>query len=330
MLILVAALFWSTTGIAGQLLPDVPARTIGALRLVLGAAVLAFMTLIPSQRTDDWARLDWSSRRIVVVAGFCTALFQVCFFTAVRLTGAALGPLAVLASAPIWAALIEWRTKGERPTRRWYTGTALAVVGAGLISISGHEISVQVGGLACAVIAGACYAGYSNSTRVLGQRGANRLWVVRTTLAVGGVLICPLLLFAEFTPLWNTRGVLIVAWLGLAGTALPYIAFVAGLKYATARTAASFGLAQPLAGAVLAVAILHEPMTPPFILAAVLLIGGLAVISLPGRAPATASTSADAPQVSSAPRPHSDRVPPSPAPAAAQGEAYARRDLSGP
>lgn len=281
-----AALFWSTTGIAGELLPDVPTPTVAALRLVLGAAVLALLVLVPSQRTGDWAKLDRSARRLVFVAGFCTGLFQITFFTAVRLTGAALGPLAVLASAPVCAALIEWKTKGERPARRWYLGTALAVAGVAVMSVAGQEISVQIGGLASAIVAGACYAGYSSTTRVLGQRGAARPWVVRTTLGVGALLIAPLLLFADVSALANTRGVLVAGWLAIFGTALPYLAFVGGLKYATARTAATLGLAQPLAAAVLAVAILHEPITPPLAGAAVLLVCGLVVVSLPGRVPA--------------------------------------------
>jgi DME family drug/metabolite transporter len=281
MLVLIAALLWSTTGIAGEMLPKVPPVTIGALRLVLGAAVLSLLIFLPSQRAGDWSRLDWAGRRLVVVAGFCTALFQVCFFVAVRLTGAALGPLAVLASAPVWAALIEWLVKHERPAVRWYAGTGLAVAGTGLISIAGSSISVQIGGLASAIVAGACYAGYSNSTRMLGQRGANRTWVVRITLTAGAAAISPLLFWADFSALANTRGVLIIAWLAIAGTALPYIAFVAGLKYATARTAASFGLAQPLAGTLLAVIFLHESLTVPLVIAAALLILGLVVISVP-------------------------------------------------
>jgi len=283
LLVLIAAVLWSTTAIAGQLLPAVPPPTIGALRLVLGAAVLALLALVPSQRTGDWSRLDRSGRHLVLIAGFCTALFQVCFFGAVRLTGAAVGPLAVLASAPAWAALIEWLVKRERPVKRWYLGTALAVAGVGVLSIAGHEISVQIWGLISAVIAGACYAGYSNTTRMLGQRGAGRTWVVRTSLAVGAVLICPLLFFADFEPLANTRSLWIVGWLAVAGTALPYLAFVAGLRYAPARTAATLGLAQPLTGTVLAVIVLHETVTPMLWVAAALLISGLTVVSLPGR-----------------------------------------------
>lgn len=284
MMILIAALLWSTTGVAAELLPDVPVYTIGALRLIVGAVVLAFVAFIPSQRTGDWTRLDRLGRGLVILAGLCAATFQIAFFGAVRLTGAALGPLVVLASAPIWAALVEWLVKHERPSARWYTGTAIAIAGAALLSTAGHEISVQIGGLACGIVSGACYAGYSNTTRMLGQRGANRLWIVRTSVTVGAVLCCPLLLFTDFGPLANARAVLIITWLAVPGTALAYLAFVAGLRYATARTAASLGLAQPLVGALLAVAILDEPMTPPLAASAILLIGGLAVISVPGRA----------------------------------------------
>lgn len=272
---------------------------------MLGAALLALLILMPSQRTGNWSRIDRPGRRLILLAGFCTALFQVSFFGAVRLTGAAVGPLAVLASAPAWAALIEWLTKRERPAKRWYLGTALAVAGVGVLSMAGQEILVQIWGLVSAVVAGACYAGYSSSTRVLGQRGGGRIWVVRTTLGVGAVLICPLLLVADFEPLANTRSLLIIGWLALAGTALPYLAFVAGLRYAPARTAATLGLAQPLTGAALAVLVLHESVTPMLGVAAVLLISGLAVVSLPGRTqpaavPATVPTVSDTPTMVSA------------------------------
>ncbi|GAA2482884.1 DMT family transporter [Streptomyces gobitricini] len=292
LLVLAAALMWSTTGIAGQLLPDVSPATIATLRLTLGAAVLCLTLLFASQRGGaGWRSLNRQQKGIICLAGVCTAAFQIFFFFSVRMTGAALGTLTVLTSAPLCAAVIDWLSRGERPSSRWYVGTALAVTGVFLLTFDGGD-SLRMGGVALAVLCGACYAGYSATTGALVKTGVPRTFVVRTSLTIGGVMLAPILLGADYGSLGDTRSVAIVAWLAVVGTALPYLAFVAGLQYTAARTAASVGLAQPLAAAVLALVVLHEPFTAPMIAATALLVVGLLVVSLPGRDKAAAGGTA--------------------------------------
>ncbi|HET8662207.1 MAG TPA: DMT family transporter [Micromonosporaceae bacterium] len=281
LLVLAAALLWSTTGIAGQMLAPTPPSTVAALRLVLGAAALVLMAPLLGQRGGRWRDLSSSSRWILLLAGVCTAAFQLCFFSAVRITGASVGTLTTLAAAPVFAALIDWRVRRERPGRAWYVGTALSTAGVALVTVSGGDVSVRFAGVALATLCGLCYAGYSSTTGALARQGLSRAGVVRISLSIGAVLIAPVLVGADLRPLGNTRDLLIVGWLAVAGTALPYLAFVAGLRYAAARTAASVGLAQPVAAAVLAVLILHEPVTLSLGIAAALLAAGLIVVTSP-------------------------------------------------
>jgi DME family drug/metabolite transporter len=295
LLILIAALLWSTTGIAGQLLLDTSPTTIAAVRLVLGAVVLAMTALLPGSRSANWLRRPRQIQLLVVAAGVCTASFQLSFFSAVRITGAALGTLTTLASAPVFAALFDWLFRRERPAAAWYVGTVLAVAGVSILTWSGGGQPLKIIGLLLAAFCGACYAGYSSCTGTLARRGIPLAAVVRTSLAVGAVLLVPVLVMSDLRSLANTGNVLVVAWLVVVGTVLPYLAFVGGLRHAPARTAATLGIAQPFGATVLAVLILGEPVTRQTAIAATLMIGGLIVVSWPRQRqdePATANATA--------------------------------------
>jgi DME family drug/metabolite transporter len=73
---------------------------------------------------------------------------------------------------------------------------------------------------------------------------------------------------------------LLVAWLALAGTAAAYAAFVHGLDRTSASTAGTLSLAEPLLAAAAGVLVLHERLSPSATLGCLILLAGLAVVTL--------------------------------------------------
>ncbi len=74
-------------------------------------------------------------------------------------------------------------------------------------------------------------------------------------------------------------------WLGPVTAALAYWFFVTGLRRVSAATAGTLSLAEPLVAAVLAVVVLGERLSAPVTAGAVLLLGGLVIVSRPPRQP---------------------------------------------
>lgn len=61
------------------------------------------------------------------------ACYQPLFFTAVSMTGIAIGTIITLSSAPIIAGFLEWLFGKKRPSPRWWMATGLSIAGCLLL-----------------------------------------------------------------------------------------------------------------------------------------------------------------------------------------------------
>jgi len=133
--VLGAAVLFGTTGTAQALGPaGTTPLGVGAVRLALGGAVLLGVLPLLGGRSGRAVAL-WRSP-LGLAAGVCTALYQLCFFAAVKTTGVALGTLLTIGSGPVFAGLLALFLLGEnarsfldhrdRPVRR---GAGVAVRG---------------------------------------------------------------------------------------------------------------------------------------------------------------------------------------------------------
>jgi DME family drug/metabolite transporter len=232
-------------------------------------------------------------------AGAAAALYQAAFFQAVASTGVAVGTLTVLGSAPIACGLLARWWIAEALPGRWVAATACAIAGCALLVLPDASGTVHPIGVALAAIAGACYGIYTVSAKRLLGAGHDPLAVLATSLAVGAVLLAPLLIGA-LRPLLALRGVVLVAWLGIVTTALAYVLFARGLGRVAVATAGTLSLAEPLTAATLGVAVLGER---PALIAgagATLLLTGLIIAALAARATTAAPIGSAAHQASAA------------------------------
>src|SRR5665647_1236975 len=152
--VLGAAVLFGTTGTAQALGPaGTTPLGVGAVRLALGGAVLLGMLPLLGGRPGRAVTL-WRSP-LGLAAGVCTAIYQLCFFAAVKAAGVALGTLVTIGSGPVFAGLLALFLLGEKPARSWITATSLCVVGLGLLAADGAgQAGVQVVGLFLALGAG--------------------------------------------------------------------------------------------------------------------------------------------------------------------------------
>jgi drug/metabolite transporter, DME family len=279
-LVLTAAVLFGTTGTAQALGPtDTTPLGVGATRLLIGGVALLAVLPLLGVRPTDAIRLWWSP--IAVLAGVCTALYQVCFFAAVSDAGVALGTLVTIGSGPVFAGMLARLLLGERLAVSWVAAIALCVGGLTLLTLDGAgQIDAGVIPLLLALAAGLAYAGYTVAAKRLTTAGENSSAVMASAFALGGLLLVPVLLTQPLGWLATPAGVTMALYLGLATTSLAYVLFGKGLAVLPAGPVTTLVLAEPLVATTLGVTLLDERLAPLGLIGAALVFVGLALQGL--------------------------------------------------
>ena len=279
--VICAALLFGTTGTAQVLGPSASSVVVGASRVVLGGALLlAFAALARRLRVGGPTAL-------VLVAGVCVAVYQVSFFAAIADTGVAVGTVAALGSAPVWAGLLARRFAGERLDRRWAAATGLASLGVGVLILGGSSGGdVSAPGVGLALVAGAGYAGYAVAGKRMLDAGGTPEGVMAAVFAAGGLLLLPVLILGPTGELAGPGGLAMVLYIAAVPTALAYVLFARGLERIGAGETATLTLAEPLTATLLGVLVLGERPGAAAALGGVCVLSGLALLALRSPGPA--------------------------------------------
>lgn len=295
--VLAAALLFGTTGTSMALGPDdTTPLSVGAVRLVIGGTGLAIIAFVLARRharhaTRPAPRPGIRPVALMVLTGFCLALYQPLFFLGTERNGVAVGTVVALGSAPILAGLLEWVLTRRVPSTTWMLATALATVGVVLLGFGGEAASSAGGGgtdpigLLASVGAGATFAVIANTQRRLLDEGWDPFTVVGAMGASSAVISALVLPFVDLTWLATTAGLVMALWLGLATISIAYVMFTWGLGGLTAATAATLTLGEPLTASILGIVVLGERLSALAIIGLVVLAGGLALLAWGSRAP---------------------------------------------
>lgn len=249
-LVVAAAVLWGTTGTA-QALGEAAGSplSVGAIRLLIGAGGLLALA---------WRKLRVPPPGWLAISSVAMATYQISFFTGVARTGVALGTVIAIGTAPIFAGLLAWVVRGERPTSRWVMATALAV--AGVLLVVGRPDDADLIGVGAAVGAGLSYAVYALGSKHLVER-IDPTAAMAVAFSVAAVILLPFLLSADVTWLSTPRGLSAALWLGLVATTGSYVLFARGLRGVPVGHAATLSLAEPATAALAGVAVLGERPT---------------------------------------------------------------------
>jgi len=253
-----AALLFGTTGTAQALGPDATTPLgVGAVRLAVGG--LALLAVLPLLGGRPGAAVSLWRTPAGLLAGGCTALYQVCFFAGVERVGVALGTLVTIGSGPVFAGLLAAVVLRERPARSWAVATALCVVGLSLLALSGgRSQEVEPAGIALALASGLAYAAYTVVAKQLISAGSPSAEVMASAFGLGGVLLLPLLAFQPLAWLATPGGLALALYLGLVTTTIGYVLFGRGLAVLPAGPVTTLVLAEPLVATALGVGLLDE------------------------------------------------------------------------
>ena len=270
--------------------------SIGAARIVVAGVLLVLIAALsrgvggagdPSRGADfrRLLRVRGRGRLALALGAAGVAGYQICFFSAVRQTGVAIGTVVAIGSGPVFAGLISALTGSARLSLRWLIATTGAIAGCVVLLTGGRAAGVQLAGAGLALAAGLCYACYAVAAAGLIAGGAAGRSVMAIMFGGGALVLLPVLLTGPVGWLLTLRGAVVVFELSVLATAVAYLLYGYGLRTVQVPVAVTLGLAEPVVAALLAVAVLDERLTGTAI-AGLLLVGlalALLVVPVPGR-----------------------------------------------
>jgi DME family drug/metabolite transporter len=268
-----ACLCFGTSGTAQALGPDNSSPlVVGAARLLLGA--IGLFALIKFREPKNLPR------NLLWIGALAVALFQVTFFSGVRLTGVAMGTVIALGSAPAITAILNWLIYKKLPTIRWIFATCVTAAGITLLFLSKDEIKIDLAGVLLSLGAGASYASYALVSKELLNKGVTPNVVMSTLFIRGAVLTAPLLLLLLNDSAWFFKldSFAMILWLSFVSLTLAYFLYIRGLAQTSTSNAATITLIEPVTATFLAAVILREAITVGQWIGIGLVIAGLALV----------------------------------------------------
>lgn len=205
------------------------------------------------------------------------ALYQPLFFSAVTLTGVAIGTVVAIGSAPILSGFLEWVYRRKRPPMIWWCSTLLSIFGCLLLFMNKDAVQVDPVGLFLALGAGLSFAGYTLVSRELVAKYSS-ISVVAIVFTLSGILLSPFLFVFDMSWLASSRGVVVSLHLGIVATGIAYLLFAKGLTHVSSSTAVTLSLAEPLTAALLGVFIVGETLSLISWVGMILLLIGIGIL----------------------------------------------------
>jgi len=282
---LAAAVLWGTTGTA-QTIAGAQSSPywIGALRLAIASAFFAGLVFFGrSSESHDHSRLR-SAWPWIALGGFAMAAYNLCFFAGVKATGVATGTAVAIGSGPVWAGLLQALISRRPPGPLWWLGTALAVMGIGLM-LSGTSSGTRFDavGLAFCLAAGLAYASYTIvSKHLIGI--SSPVMATFSVFTMAAVIAVPVAALTAGTFTASSSSWFMVAYLGLIATGISYLLFSHALRHVSAATGVTLAMAEPVTAFVLAIVVVGErPGAAAFGGLALVIAGLLLVVWLESR-----------------------------------------------
>jgi drug/metabolite transporter (DMT)-like permease len=262
---------------------DVSPSTGVVFRCVFGLPVLVAVALLERRR---FGPLPTATVRLAAVAGVFFAGDLLFWHHAIEAVGAGLatvlGNLQVLV-----VGLVAWIVFRERPSRSVLGALPVVIVGVALISGavgSGAYGSAPALGVVLGLATACCYAGYLLVIRRGGhdlRRPAGPVAIATASTAIVAVLVGLVGGDLDLAPAGPS-----LAWLailGLTSQSAGYLLISLSLPRLPAVVTSIILLAQPVATVVLSMILLGESPSVTQLAGVALVVGGIAIATLPGR-----------------------------------------------
>ncbi len=281
-----AALFGASVVATRVAVGSIPPLSLAFLRFGQGGLILLIFLLILK---PDLLRIQWNDLPYLALLGAVLfTIFPITFNVGLKYTEASRGAL-MLATLPLWSALLARIAKSEQLTLRQVGGIILTLSGVAFV-LAERGLTWQGGGRALlgdllmllTAICGAIYG-------VLAQKMLKKYRAITVTtyaMLTGTCLLIPAAfvegLFQALTQI-NLQAVSLILFLGICGGALGYFLWTFALAHLTPTQVAVYINLNPMVAAILGAALLAEKLTLVFIAGFVAVLIGVLLVNWPKR-----------------------------------------------
>jgi drug/metabolite transporter (DMT)-like permease len=282
-----AVLFGSSVVAVRVAVQEVPPLSLAVLRFGQGGLLLVFVLLLVGGR--DVLRVKWRDLPLLVLLGaIFFAVFPVTFNASLRLIEASRGAL-LLATIPLWSALLARISRSERLAPRQVVGVLISLAGVGLAlaerGVGGQGGLGTLAGDALMLVTALCGAAYG----VLAQRAFARyaaLTVTAYAMVLGTLLLLPAAVAEGLVgvfPQLDRQTVALLVFLGVFGGALGFFLWTFALTRLTPTQVAVYINLNPLVAILLAAVLLAERLTIVFATGFGAVLVGVLLVNWPKR-----------------------------------------------
>ncbi|MGH7575104.1 MAG: EamA family transporter [Longimicrobiales bacterium] len=304
-------IIWGSTYLAIRFaIETLPPFLMAGVRFVIAGALLYAWTVRRSGRRPE--RGEWKAAIIIGALLLLGGNGGVVWAEQTVPSGVA---ALIVAIVPCWMVLLDWaRPGGSRPAAQVGLGLILGLAGVALLvgpsSLAGGMGVDTIGSIALVFAslswaAGSIYARQTKPPAVPLQATAMQM------LAGGALLIFAGVLAGETASVdlsrVSARSAAAFLYLIAFGSIVGYSAYAWLLRKSTAARVSTYAYVNPVVAVFLGWALAGEPLTPRMMLAAAVIIAGVALITLSGR-PRARARPADEPEPFTAAKP-SSRMP---------------------
>lgn len=281
-----AALWGGMYVVSKDTFSRVPPITLGALRLGVAAAALAWVL-------RRQGRLRWPGDPLLVLAGVLLAGTMIVQFVGTDLATASEGAL-LTTTTPLFIVPLAWAFLRERP--RWPTVAGILVGLVGVVLAAGGGVGVRrsLWGPVLLLVSAGGWAGYTIASAPASRREGPLTavtWASLVAVPVVGLLSLTEASRWEPAALADPPTLAAVAYLGLGASAAAWYLWNHGVANLPAAVAGAFFFVQPAVGGVLAWPVLGERPSARFLAGAVLIMAGvLLALRSAGRGPPSRAT----------------------------------------
>ncbi|MAD88647.1 MAG: EamA family transporter [Pseudoalteromonas sp.] len=259
---LAASVLWGTTGVMASFTSNVSSLAIGAFAMGIGG-ILLVLTNLSSLRKNY--KLIFKQKGLFALGVVSVAVYPLAFYSSMRMSGVAIGTIVSLATAPIFAALIERLYSQKIVSKQWMVSFMFGAIGITLLTvgkedslgstISNYQNSV---GIILGSIAGLTYAGYSWVARALIDKGVHSRSALSGLFGGAAILLLPSLWFTGDNLFSSAINSLASLYMATVPMFLGYLLFSYALKFIDSSKATLITLVEPLIATILAFFLLDE------------------------------------------------------------------------
>jgi len=265
---------------------EIPPLSLAVLRFGAGGALLLLCLLAVA---PGLLRVAWRDVPFLLLLGaILFSVFPLTFNAGLQLTPASRGAL-MLATMPLWSAVLAHATRRERLRVRQVGGIVLTFVGVGIVlaeqDLTWEATGRMLAGDGLMLLTAVCGAVYS----VLAPRALSRYRAVTVTayaMVLGTLLLLPAAIgegLLGIVARLDETAIVLVLFLGIVGGALGYSLITFALTRLTPTQVVVYINFNPIVAAVFAAILLDERLTEAFVAGLGAVIGGVLLVNWPAR-----------------------------------------------